>query len=166
MAHDKLSPAEIEDRMWSAIETGQHTGMLGISGDSHHFQPMTGFVERETNTIWFYTYRDTDLAEAAAQMLGPASFIFQSRDLWACIDGTLRPDHDEERIDKYWNAHVAAWYPEGKDDPRLTLLRLDCEEAGVWISQGGPVKYAIEVAKANLTKSMPDMGERQDINLH
>lgn len=167
MAHDKLTPAEIEDRMWSAIEKGQHTGMLGISGDGHHFQPMTGFVERETNQIWFFTYKDTDLAEAAAQTGdNHASFIFQGKDIWACIDGRLTPDYDRARIDKYWNAHVAAWYPNGKDDPRLTLLRLDCEEAGVWISEGGPVKYAIEVAKANMSKTTPDIGERRDINLH
>lgn len=167
MAHDKLTPAEIEDRMWEAIEKGQHTGMLGISGDGHHFQPMTGYVERETNQIWFFTYKDTDLAEAAAATAGGhASFIFQSRDLWACIDGTLTPDHDPARIEKYWNVHVAAWYPDGKDDPRLTLLRLDCEEAGVWISEGGPVKYALQVAKANMSKSTPDIGQRQDLNLH
>ena len=161
----ELTQTEIEDRLWKAIENGQHTGMLGISGDGHHFQPMTAFVERETGQIWFYTYKDTDLAEAA-QAGGHGSFIFQSRDLWACIDGTLTIDHDAARIDKYWNVHVAAWYPQGKDDPRLTMLRLDCDEAGVWIAEGGPVKYAFEVAKANVTKTTPDIGERRDINLH
>jgi general stress protein 26 len=165
MADKTHTNAEIEERMWEAIQKGQHTGMLGISGDGHHFQPMTGYVERETNQIWFFTYKDTDLAEAAVSG-GHGSFIFQSRDLWACIDGTLTVDHDRARIEKYWNVHVAAWYPEGKDDPRLTMLRLDCTEAGVWIAEGGPVKYAFEVAKANVTKTTPDIGERRDINLH
>jgi general stress protein 26 len=165
MADKTHTNAEIEERMWEAIQKGQHTGMLGISGDGHHFQPMTGYVERETNQIWFFTYKDTDLAEAAVSG-GHGSFIFQSRDLWACIDGTLTVDPDRARIEKYWNVHVAAWYPEGKDDPRLTMLRLDCTEAGVWIAEGGPVKYAFEVAKANVTKTTPDIGERRDINLH
>jgi general stress protein 26 len=165
MADKTHTNAEIEERMCEAIQKGQHTGMLGISGDGHHFQPMTGYVERETNQIWFFTYKDTDLAEAAVSG-GHGSFIFQSRDLWACIDGTLTVDPDRARIEKYWNVHVAAWYPEGKDDPRLTMLRLDCTEAGVWIAEGGPVKYAFEVAKANVTKTTPDIGERRDINLH
>ena len=162
----QLSNTDVEEKMWKAIENGQHTGMLGLTGDGHHFQPMTAFVERDTSRIWFFTKTDTDLARAAAAGGGEGTFIFQSRDLWACIDGTLSVDHDRERIEKYWNAHVAAWYPDGKDDPGLTLLRLDCTDAGVWLSEGGPVKYAFEVAKANATKSTPDIGERRNINLH
>lgn len=165
MTHS-LSQSDVEERLWKAIEGGQHTGMLGISGDGHHFQPMTAFVERETNTIWFFTYRDSDLAQAAEGAGGHGSFIFQSRDLWACVDGRLSQDHNRERMDRYWNVHVAAWYPEGKDDPRLTMLRLDCEEAGVWVAEGGPVKYAWEVAKANASKTTPDIGEHRDLNFH
>jgi general stress protein 26 len=160
-----LSNAEVEDRLWKAIED-HHTGMLGLLGDSHHFQPMTAFVERETNTLWFYTRRDTDLAQAAAAAGGEAAFIYADRKLQACIDGRLSIAHDRERIDRYWNPHVAAWYPEGKDDPSLTLLRLDLTEAAVWVTEGGLVKYAIEVAKANVSKSTPDVGERRDLNFH
>jgi general stress protein 26 len=164
MSHQPMPQSEVEDRLWKAIEHGQHTGMLGVSGGGH-FQPMTAFVERESNTIWFFTYRDTDLAEAV-QAGGRATFIVQQDDLWACLDGRISLDHDRARMDRFWNPHVAAWYPEGKDDPRLALLRLDCQEAGVWLSDAGPVKYAWEVAKANASKSTPDIGERRDINLH
>jgi general stress protein 26 len=160
-----FSPKDVEDKMWKAIEGGQHTGMLGLHGDGHHLQPMTAFVERETGSIWFYTYRDSDLAEAA-QGGGEGHFVFQSRDLWACIDGTITVQEDPKRVAKYWNVHVAAWYPEGKDDPRLTMLRLDCADAGVWFSEGGPVKYAFEVAKANATKTTPGIGGHVDIKLH
>ena len=163
---DTLTNAEVEDRMWKAIEHGQHTGMLSISGDGHHFQPMTAFVERDSNTLWFYTKSDTDLAQSVAANGADAAFMFLDKKLQACIDGRLTLSRDRERIERFWNAHVAAWYPDGKDDPSLTLLRLDCAEAGVWITEGGPVKYAFEVAKANATKTTPNIGEHRDINLH
>lgn len=163
MAHD-LTQAEAQDRLWEAIEKHQ-IGMLGILGDAHHFQPMTAFVERETNQIWFFTYNDTDLARAA-QAGGEAAFIFQTREVYACVDGPIALDHDTTRIDRYWNAHVAAWYPQGKEDPRLTLLRLDCTDAAVWITEVGPVRYAWEIARANATHRTPDVGERRDLNLH
>mgnify|MGYP006140606399 CR=1 FL=1 len=35
-------------------------------------------------------------------------------------------------IDRLWNPFVAAWYQEGKDDPKLALLRLDAERAEIW----------------------------------
>lgn len=161
-----LSNAEVEDRLWKAIEDN-HTGMLGVPGNGHHYQPMTGFVERETNTLWFFTRRETDLARTVGEHGGADGvFIFQDRKLQACLDGRLTLEHDRERIDRYWNAHVAAWYPDGKDDPALTLLRLDVADAAVWITEGGLLKYALEVVKANVGKSTPDVGERRDLNLH
>jgi len=161
---DKLSNRDVEDRLWKAIDD-HHTGMLGLTHDTHHFQPMTAFVERETNTLWFFTKNDTDLARSVA-LGADAAFIFLDRKLQACIDGRVTLEHDRGRIDRYWNAHVAAWYPEGKDDPSLTLLRLEVSEAAVWITEGGLLKYAFEVAKANTSKTTPDVGERRDLNFH
>ncbi|MBL8770416.1 MAG: pyridoxamine 5'-phosphate oxidase family protein [Phenylobacterium sp.] len=158
-----LSNAEIADRLWKAIDDN-HTGMLGLQAERQHFQPMTAFVERDTSTLWFFTRDDTDLAQTVGAG-AEATFLFMDRKLQACIDGRLSLAHDRDRIDRYWNAHVAAWYPDGKDDPSLTLLRLDVEEAAVWITEGGLLKYAVEVAKANVTRSTPDVGERRDLHL-
>ena len=68
-------------------------------------------------------------------------------------------------IDKHWNPVLAAWYPEGKDDPHLTLLRFDADDGRIWVSKKGPVRFMLEVAKANLTKTVPDAGGVADVNL-
>ena len=159
-----LTNTEVQERLWDAIDD-HHTGMLGLTHDSHHFQPMTAFVEKETNTIWFYAKADSDIAEAAAGG-AEATYVVQTSDTQACIDGRIDVTRDRGRIDKYWNAHVAAWYPDGKDDPSLVLLRFDAADAGVWVSEAGPIRYAYEVAKANATHTTPDIGEQRDINLH
>ena len=158
---------EIEDRLWKEIDKGRF-GMLGLTGEkSQHFQPMTAFAERETGEIWFYTYKDTDLAQAV-QDGAEAMFIVVSKDqeLQGCIGGRLTQAHDAVRLEKYWNPHVAAWYPEGKDDPRLTMLRFDCRDAQVWLTEAGPVKYGWEIARANSTGRMPDLGDKASLNLN
>ena len=33
-----------------------------------------------------------------------------------------------------WNRYVAAWFEQGKDDPKLALLRLDAEHAEIWLN--------------------------------
>lgn len=165
MAIDPKDRDAVEARLWKEIKDEQ-TGMLGlVGGEPQHFQPMTAFAEPETGEIWFFTYKDTDLAEQAAQG-GQAMFVFQAKKLWACIGGRLTPQHDRERMDRYWNPVVAAWYPEGKDDPRLTMLRLDADDAQVWVSDAGPAKFAWEIAKANARREQPDLGGRADLNLH
>lgn len=162
---DKLSNADVQDRLWKAIDD-DHTGMLGLTQDSHHFQPMTAFVERESDTLWFFTKVETDLAQSVAANGADAAFIFLDKKLQACVDGRLTVSRDRERIERFWNANVAAWYRDGKDDPSLVLLRLDVSEAAVWITEGGFLKYAFEVAKANASKTTPDVGERRDLNFH
>jgi general stress protein 26 len=164
MSTDTKDLAAVQTRLWDEIAKAGGTGMLGLTNSGEHFQPMTAFVERDTNQIWFFTRKDTDLAQAATG--GQAMFVFQAERLQACIGGALSTAYDRERMDKYWNAVVAAWYPDGKDDPQLTMLRLDCDDAEVWISDEGPLKFAWEIAKANATHHTPDAGGRARLDFH
>ena len=48
-------------------------------------------------------------------------------------------DNDRAVIDRLWNRYVAAWFPGGKDDPKLALLRLDPERAEIWVDASSVV---------------------------
>ena len=163
---EPLDRKDAEKHLWDALEDTR-VGMLGLAGgEPRHMQPMTAFVDRETDSLWFFTYRDTDLARDVTVQGGHyAMFCLVSKDqhLYACLGGELEEQFDRERMDRYWDPVVAAWYPDGKDDPRLTLLRMKLDDAQVWVSRAGPVRFAFEIAKANLTKDRPDLGERADI---
>lgn len=166
--HDDLTPEKAEAEFWKALEKS-NTGMLGLDRPGAHAQPMTAYREEETGTIWFFTRDDTNLARDVAAGESAAMFHYGSKDqkVWACIAGELTVHgHDREIINRYWNPVLAAWYPEGKDDPHLTILRFDGEDGRIWVSDGGLVKFAFEIAKANLTKTMPDAGGVQDVRLN
>lgn len=165
MSIDSKDTATIERRLWNEIENHQ-IGMLGVvGGEAHHLQPMTAFVEAEGKRLWFFTRNDTDLVREIGAG-GKAMFVLQQKDFRACVGGRLSVRHDRARMDRYWNAVVAAWYPEGKDDPDLTLLCLECDDAHVWISEAGPVRFAWEIAKANATGHVPDLGARAEVRFH
>jgi general stress protein 26 len=162
-----LTPAEAEAEFWKSLKHS-NTGMLGLDQPGYHSQPMTAFREAETGTIWFFTRDDTDLAQDAAGAGHSAMFSYGSKDqkVWACIHGLLSVHgHDRAVIDRYWNPVLAAWYPDGKDDPKLTLLRFDADEGRVWVSEGGLFKFAYEIAKANMTRTLPDAGDVANVNL-
>jgi general stress protein 26 len=163
---DQLTAAEAEERFWESLKDS-NTGMLGIDQPGYHHQPMTGFGEPETGTIWFFTRDDTDFARDVAMGGEPGMFCYQSKDqkVQACIHGELSIDQDRERIDRYWNPVVAAWYPDGKDDPHLTLVRFDGDDGRVWVSDKGALGFGYEVLKANLTRSTPDAGGVSNVNL-
>ena len=59
-------------------------------------------------------------------------YAAKGHDLFASVQGTLKIDTDRAVIDRLWNRYVAAWFEEGKDDPKLCLLRFDPSEAEIW----------------------------------
>ena len=164
-----LTPAKAEEAFWDSLKKS-NTGLLGLDQPGYHAQPMTAFRDEETGTIWFFTRDDTDLARDAGVGSGQsAMFHYGSKDqnVWACVHGDLSV-HGQDRaiIDRYWNPVLAAWYPEGKDDPHLTILRFEAGDGRVWVNEGGFFKFAFEIAKANATKTLPDAGGVADVNLN
>ena len=130
--------AEIEDKFWKALKSDM-TVMLGLArGAITHAQPMTAQLgERDgRGPIWFFTSKETDLVR---EMGGgaPAMLHFASKDheLFASLDGRLAPDDDPATIDRLWNRFVAAWFEQGRDDPKLQLIRFDPETAQIWLNE-------------------------------
>lgn len=158
-----LHESDLREQLWNAIDD-KKIGMLGLAeGHGRHMQPMTAHIEPETQSLWFFTYLDTELSAAIHQEtdgLTPGMFCIESDDrhLYACIAGTLRLEHDMGRIEKYWGPMTAAWFPEGKRDPRLTMIRFDMQDAHVWYMDKSRLGYLFEIVKANLTSSMPNIG--------
>jgi len=128
------SPQDMETRFWKAVKSDR-TMMLGLTGlEEGHARPMTAQVEDESGPIWFFTAQDNGLVEGlAGGDRAVATFVSKGHDLFATVHGSLHLDNDRATIERLWNPFVAAWFEEGKDDPRLALLRLDAERAEIWL---------------------------------
>ena len=92
------------------------------------------------DTLFFFIGKDNRLADKDKLML---QFVAKGHDFFACMYGNGRIDNDRALIDKLWNKQVEAWFPGGKDDVNLALLRVDIENAELWetdLSVTGRVK--------------------------
>jgi general stress protein 26 len=132
------NPQEIEAKFWKALKSDM-TMMLGLDGvEDGHARPMTAQLDGERSPIWFFTAKDNAIAQKVAQGNGHggraiATFASKGHDIFATVHGTLRLDDNRLTIDRLWNRYVAAWFEGGKDDPKLALLRLDCDTAEIWV---------------------------------
>jgi general stress protein 26 len=138
------SDAEIKQKFWKALKSDM-TLMLGLAGARDgQTQPMTAQIENdEGGPLWFFTTRDNSLIQALCQShRAIATFADKGHSLFASISGELSVDTDRAVIERLWNPFVAAWF-EGKDDPKLALLRLDPENAKIWLN-ATPLGAAIE----------------------
>src|SRR6195952_1686732 len=106
-------------QLWNQIND-IHAGMLGVSGADMHMQPMAPHADPTTNTIWFYTKTDSDLVRAIKP--GTRSHfcvVGKNPDSPACLAGAIEVRADAAKIDEYWTSIVAAWYDNGRKDPKL-----------------------------------------------
>ena len=131
---------EIEEQFWGALEDSPFV-MLGLDqARGSAMQPMTARFEdedREQGCVWFFTAKDHDLTRALGQdNRAIASFAAKGHDLFASLRGRLVFDNSRDQVDRLWNPVVAEWY-EGKDDPKLALLRFELDDAKIWQSDLG-----------------------------
>lgn len=159
MADDR----EIEEKFWKALKDSPFV-MLGIEGAREGAtQPMSANFEdedRERGCLWFFTANDHDLTRALGQSnRGLAAYSAKDHGLFASLRGTFIVDNDRATIERLWNPFVAEWY-EGKDDPKLALVRFDLDDAKIWLSDiGGLLKPAFN----KLFGRKPEAGMKEKV---
>ncbi len=126
---------DLESKLWKSLKSDR-TVMLGIDGaEDGHSRPMTAIVENESGPIWFFTGKPNGVVENLQKgHRAIAAFSSKGHDLFASIHGSLSTSNDRAVIDRLWNPFIAAWF-DGKDDPKLVLLRFDADHAQVWLNE-------------------------------
>jgi general stress protein 26 len=157
------SDRHIEAKFWDALKDSPFI-MLGLNhARDRALQPMTARFEeadRERGAIWFFTARDHDLTRALGQdSEAVASYASKGHSVFASLRGRLVLDNDRRTIDRLWNAVVAEWY-EGKDDPKLALLRFDIADARIWLSD---VEGFLKPALNKLFGRQPEAGIKEKV---
>jgi len=147
-----------KEQLWIALSE-IHAGMLMIAGANEHPQPMAPQLDKQEKSIWFFTNRNSDLNQSIqAKALARFLIVGEDHDYYASIVGSISEESSAAKIDEFWNPVVAAWFAEGREDSDVVLLKLNPTEAAVWASTGNPLKFAWEIAKANLGDDQPDVG--------
>jgi len=70
---------------------------------------------------------------------------------WISLTGKAEVVRDVEKARALWNAGIAAWFPDGPDDPEIVLLKVRADGAEYWDSPGGGVVSVLSFVKSRLT---------------
>lgn len=124
---------ELKQKFWKSLASSPFV-FLQLDSDPDTAVPMTAQLDDKAHgSIWFFTRRDHPLAT-----MGPATATFAGKghDMFARFTGTLSEETSRERLDKQWNTIIESWF-DGKDDPKLLMLRMDLGQAEIWNSDLG-----------------------------
>ncbi|MGH8496730.1 MAG: pyridoxamine 5'-phosphate oxidase family protein [Gammaproteobacteria bacterium] len=81
----------------------------------------------------------------------------QGADKYLSLSGRARIVDDRRLIDELWSPAWKIWFPEGKDDPDLTLIELEPEMGEYWDRSGmRGARFLLEAGKAVLQGKAPE----------
>lgn len=121
-------------------------------------QPMTNQEVDADGALWFYTSSNTDLWQnIASSPKVNVSFAEPDDSLYVSISGVAERVVDRARIEALWNPMVAAWFPNGKDDPHVVLVKVVSKTVQYWDSKENKLTRMFEIAKAAVTGSTPQL---------
>ena len=131
-------------------------------------RPMTNQELDADGALWFYTSSATDLWEnIGANPKVNLAFAEPADSLYVSISGIAERVVERDRIHALWNPMVAAWFPNGVDDPHVVLVRVAARTVQYWDSNDNKMTQVFEMAKAAITGTRPaiEPGEHGKIAL-
>lgn len=133
-----------------------HSRPMGLQGEAKNFY----------GTLWFFT--DRNCRKVREIESNPSiSLVFQSDSdsAYMHLFGKAQQVDDRAKMKELYTPAIRTWFPEGVDDPRLSLIRFDVERGNFWDSPGGLLQGLGAFTKAIVTGQPAPAGEMGEVRL-
>ncbi len=169
---DTLHGAEAREKIWSLIKDIRVAQLATTddSGRSFHARPMIAQNLKDSHdefdgTLWFFTSDDSRKAqEITHNSHALLTYADNGKQAYVSVSGQAYIERNRAVIDEYWNDANRAWFPDGKDDPHLVLIRFEAEDAEFWHGPGSVI-MGLAYLKTLVTGDQPDVGKFGKANL-
>lgn len=74
------------------------------------------------------------------------------------VYGNATVFRDQEKIDELWNPIAKAWFEKGKEDPKVTLIKVEPSHIYYWDTKYGKLVSFFNIAVAAVTGTNRDTG--------
>jgi general stress protein 26 len=136
------------------LESFDTAMLITHHGEKLHARPMQVVGVEGASTLWFVT---SDRSPKAAELRdGRVSVTLQSKGRYVALSGTAELVHDRAKVDALWSASWMVWFPDGKEDPSLVLIRVEVADAELWDNAGSRgLRYAVNAVRGLLRHEVP-----------
>ena len=129
-------------------------------------RPMTTQQIEFDGDLWFFAPKNSGVAsETRQQQQVNVAYAAPDDQRYVSVSGRAEWVQDPQRMKELWNPLYKAWFPNGLDDPNLSLLKIHVEKAEYWESPGGAVVTLFGFAKALVTGKQADVGKNEKLTL-
>jgi len=139
------------------VEDGVATARpLGIASNPDEF----------TGSVWFITDSRSRKVQAISRGAS-VSLVCENHEKGAYLYlmGSAAVVEDRERLRELYTPVQRTWFPDGPDDPHITLIRFDGEHADYWDGHASSARLALAFLKATVTGTPGVSGNAGTMNL-
>lgn len=132
-------------------------------------KPMTTQDIDADGALWFFTSTLSDMWEnIGINQNVNVSFAEPEDSVYVSVSGIAERIVERSKIESRWNPLVAAWFPDGVEDPHLVLVRVVPHVVEYWDSNSNQMVGLLKMAKAVLSGSAlkAEPGEHGKIQLN
>ena len=109
-------------------------GMLTTEDKSGHLRSRPMATQRAAEgALWFFTAKDAPMIlEVQKDFEVNVSYADPNNEVFVSVSGVARVSHDPAKVRELWSGGAQRWFPEGPEDPRITILKIEITQAEYW----------------------------------
>lgn len=121
---------------------------------SLHSRPM-GTQEMQDGVIWFMLKDDSQVASEVRR--DPrVNVSYANSNTWVSVSGDATIVRDPAKVNELWKEELKAWFPQGKAEPHLALMKVEMQEGEYWDVASGAMLQLFSYVKSKLTGESAD----------
>src|SRR5688500_13984345 len=108
------------------------------SDGSLRSRPMATLKAPFDGYLWFFIRTGAPISgEIRENQRVNLSYALPEDNRFVSVSGTASVSRDPERVKELWSGRMKEWFPQGKKDPELAILRVRVEHAESWDPRSG-----------------------------
>lgn len=121
-------------------------------------RPMNTLEVDDEGNFWFLSAIDSNKnSEIHADHRVQLFFSNPADSEYMTVHGTAQISQNRRRIEELWHPLIKAWFTEGKDDPRISVIKVIPEGAYYWDTKNNKMVSMLKVMASAITgKTMDD----------
>jgi len=129
--------------------------------DGASCRPMSTQKVCDEGNIWFFSNADSDKNKEIEQNNNVQLFYSHpGKDSFMIVNGEAEIIFDRDMIDELWLPVLKAWFPGGKDDPNISIVKVKPSNAYYWDTDGNKmINFLKMVASAATGKNLVEGNE-------
>jgi general stress protein 26 len=148
----------IKDIRFAMLTTAAPDGTL-------HSRPMATQKTDFDGELWFLTREDSGKVCDIDHDTHVSLTYADGKNTFVALTGRAHVSRDAAKIQELWSPLYTAWFPQGKEDPQIRVLRVKVDAAEYWDAPSNALVRNFQILMSAVTAGQVKVGENEAVTL-